>query len=63
MADVKEDLSGIAKPGQENSQIRERVTSLGIDSFQFAGNPSVFWDFMANKAIPFARRFPIWDRF
>ena len=37
MADVKGDLSGVAKPGQENSQIRERVTKLGIENFGFAG--------------------------
>lgn len=52
MADVKGDLSGIAKPGLENSKIRERVTSLAIDSFEFAGSPTVFWDLYGEQGHP-----------
>lgn len=39
MADVKGDLSGITRPGQENSKIRERLDKLVIENFQFAGCP------------------------
>ena len=42
MADVKGDLSGIARPGQQNPKISERVAKLGIDDFQFAGLPDRF---------------------
>ena len=52
MADVKGDLSGVAKPGQENSKIRERVTNLGIENFGFAGNPAVFWDLYGEQGHP-----------
>lgn len=52
MADVKGDLSGVAKPGQENLQIRERVTNLGIENFGFAGNPAVFWDLYGEQGHP-----------
>ena len=52
MADIKGDLSGIAKPGLENSKIRERVTTLAIDSFEFAGSPTVFWDLYGEQGHP-----------
>ena len=52
MADVKGDLSGVAKPGQENPPIRERVTSLGLENFHFAGNPTVFWDLYGEQGHP-----------
>ena len=52
MADVKGDLTGLAKPGVENSKIRERVTSLGIESFEFAGSPTVFWDLYGEQGHP-----------
>lgn len=44
MADVKGDLSGMARPGQENPKIKERLIQLGLGNFQFASFPTVFWD-------------------
>ncbi|MGR9087380.1 MAG: helicase HerA-like domain-containing protein, partial [Gammaproteobacteria bacterium] len=44
LADIKGDLSGIALPGQDNEKITERVQRIDIDTFQFQGNPTVFWD-------------------
>ena len=52
MADVKGDLSGMAKPGQENPKIRERVDKLGLADFQFAGYPTVFWDLYGEQGHP-----------
>ena len=52
MADVKGDLSGIARPGQENLKINERVQKLGIAGFQFAGYPTVFWDLYGESGHP-----------
>ena len=52
MADVKGDLSGIARPGQENPKISERLKMLGIEGFQFIGYPTVFWDLFGQQGHP-----------
>ena len=52
MADVKGDLSGMARPGQENPKINERVQKLGIAGFKFAGYPTVFWDLYGEHGHP-----------
>src|SRR5580765_5525814 len=52
MADVKGDLSGMARPGQENAKINERVQKLGIAGFQFAGYTTVFWDLYGEHGHP-----------
>jgi DNA double-strand break repair helicase HerA and related ATPase len=44
MADVKGDLSGIARPGLENAQITQRLAKLGLESFTPTAYPTVFWD-------------------
>ena len=41
MADVKGDLSGIAKAGQENPKISERLQKLELKDFEFAGKSVV----------------------
>jgi hypothetical protein len=52
MADVKGDLSGVARPGQENPKIAERLKTLGIDAFNFSGYPAVFWDLFGKHGHP-----------
>ena len=52
MADVKGDLSGIARPGQENPKISERLKTLGIEDFKFNGYPAVFWDLFGQQGHP-----------
>src|SRR5688500_19560792 len=52
MADVKGDLSGIARPGQENPKITERLKALGVDEFKFNGYPAVFWDLVGQQGHP-----------
>jgi DNA helicase HerA-like ATPase len=52
MADVKGDLSGVARPGQENPKISERVTKLGPEGFQFTAYPTVFWDLYGEQGHP-----------
>ncbi len=52
MADIKGDLSGIAKAGQSHTKITERVQQIKIDPFQFRANPTVFWDVFAQKGHP-----------
>jgi DNA helicase HerA-like ATPase len=44
MADVKGDLSGIAKPGGLNAKVQERVKQLGLTDHSPAAFPVVFWD-------------------
>ena len=52
MADVKGDLSGIARAGEENPKIAERLLALGIDGFQYNGYPTVFWDLFGQQGHP-----------
>jgi len=52
MADVKGDLSGIARPGQENPKIMERVRQSAVDGFQFAAFPATFWDLYGEQGHP-----------
>src|SRR5438874_8675268 len=43
MADVKGDLSGIAKAGGANPKVAERLKSLNVQP-AFEACPAVFWD-------------------
>jgi DNA helicase HerA-like ATPase len=52
MADVKGDLAGLARAGQENPKIRERAAKVGIEDFQVAGYPTVFWDVYGQLGHP-----------
>ena len=51
-ADVKGDLSGIARAGQENAKIAERVALMKLDDHEFEGAPVVFWDVLGQKGHP-----------
>lgn len=52
MADVKGDLSGLAKPANPHPKIDERIASIGIDNYQARGYPCVFWDLFADNGHP-----------
>jgi DNA helicase HerA-like ATPase len=52
MADVKGDLSGLAKPGSETPRIKERFDLLGITEPAWAGCPVMFWDVFGEKGHP-----------
>ncbi|MFC7513590.1 helicase HerA-like C-terminal domain-containing protein [Herbaspirillum sp. GCM10030257] len=52
MADVKGDLSGLAKPGSETPRIKERFDLLGITEPAWAGCPVTFWDVFGEKGHP-----------
>ncbi len=52
MADVKGDLSGMAKPGKPHPKIDERVKTIGMEDFGFHGNPVVFWDLFGKLGHP-----------
>ncbi len=52
MADVKGDLSGLARPGGEHPKISERVQKLGLTNFAFGGFPVTFWDVFGEQGHP-----------
>lgn len=52
MADVKGDLSGLAKPGGDNPRIADRVRDLKLEGFAYEGYPVVFWDVFGEKGHP-----------
>src|SRR3954454_1528361 len=51
MADVKGDLSGIAKAGGTNPKIAERLKSLGVGA-PYEACPVAFWDLCGNNGHP-----------
>ncbi|MDD2338567.1 MAG: DUF853 family protein, partial [Geobacteraceae bacterium] len=52
MADVKGDLSGMAKPGGDNPKVSERVRELDLANFSYSGFPVVFWDIFGDRGHP-----------
>lgn len=51
-ADVKGDLSGIAKPGQETPKLKARIEQLKLEDFRFEGCPVTFWDVFGEQGHP-----------
>ncbi|WP_175627132.1 MULTISPECIES: helicase HerA-like C-terminal domain-containing protein [Oxalobacteraceae] len=52
MADVKGDLSGIAKAGTASGKVKERFDMLGLEHPVWAGVPVTFWDVYGEKGHP-----------
>ncbi|HWX03175.1 DUF853 domain-containing protein [Collimonas sp.] len=52
MADVKGDLSGMAKAGAASSKLKERLETLGIEEPQWAATPVTFWDVYGQQGHP-----------
>jgi len=52
LADVKGDLSGVAKAGGDHAKVAERVQELGLSGFSFEGFPVVFWDLFSEQGHP-----------
>jgi uncharacterized protein len=51
-ADVKGDLSGIARPGTASPRISERSQTLGLPEPAFRGCPVVYWDLDGKSGHP-----------
>jgi DNA helicase HerA-like ATPase len=49
LADIKGDLSGLAKAGKPHAKVEERVKLMNISDYQQRLFPCVFWDLYANK--------------
>jgi DNA helicase HerA-like ATPase len=52
LADVKGDLSGLSRPGENTPKISERRKLLGLGDAEFSGCPVVFWDLFGNSGHP-----------
>ena len=52
LADVKGDLAGLAKPGEESDKLEERLAACGVSNFSFSANPVAFWDVFGEKGAP-----------
>lgn len=52
LADIKGDLSGIAKAGGDNPRVLERAQQLGISAIQPQGYPVTFWDAYGQSGHP-----------
>lgn len=56
VADVKGDLSGIAMAGspvfKHAEKLEERAKEIGLDPYEYAGNPAVFWDLYGEQGHP-----------
>ena len=52
LADIKGDLSGIAKAGGDNPKVLERAQQIGISAIQPQGYPVTFWDVYGKSGHP-----------
>jgi len=52
MADVKGDLSGLAKPGSSNDKIEKRLKELKLKDWSSRPCPIVFWDLYGDNGHP-----------
>ena len=52
LADVKGDLSGMVKMGENTPKISDRLAQCGVPSFQFRSFPAIFWDVYGEQGHP-----------
>ena len=52
LSDVKGDLSGMCRPGNDSADMRERIARFGIDGFEFRAYPTRFWDIFGEAGHP-----------
>lgn len=52
LADVKGDLSGIAKRGEHTGKVAERMAQFGLDESYLSDFPVRFWDVFGQTGIP-----------
>lgn len=52
VTDIKGDLSGIAKPGEQSSTIISRLEQLSLNTYSNRPYPVVFWDLFGEKGHP-----------
>ncbi len=54
LADVKGDLAGMCRPGEESGSLQKRIDAMGLleEGFDFHGYPNTFWDIYGEKGLP-----------
>lgn len=52
LADVKGDLSGMCRPGQDTEDMRGRITRFGLEGFAYKAYPTRFWDIFGEAGHP-----------
>lgn len=52
MADVKGDLSGMARAGMPSEKIQQRIQLLGLSNYQNAAYPTQLWDVYGKRGLP-----------
>jgi hypothetical protein len=52
LADIKGDLSGMAKAGAENPKLLERQALMKLEALSFAAYPVAFWDVFGEQGHP-----------
>ena len=51
LADIKGDLSGMCRAGEENKHIRRSIDTMGLGNFQYKSYPFTFWDVYGKKGL------------
>ena len=52
VSDVKGDLAGLTRPGEQSEAIAQRLMETGISNFSHKGFPVVFWDVYGEQGHP-----------
>jgi DNA helicase HerA-like ATPase len=52
MADVKGDLTGLARAGSESPKLTQRISTLQLTDFSFEPSPVEFWDLFGENGHP-----------
>ena len=52
MADVKGDLSGMCRRGNDSDDMRARIERFGLTGFEYRAYPTRFWDIFGEGGIP-----------
>ena len=54
LADVKGDLGGMCRMGEDSADMQERIRSFGLDAcgFSYQSYPTTFWDIYGQGGIP-----------
>ncbi len=51
-ADIKGDLSGVAKEGEPKDFLLKRAKTIGFDDYGFEAYPTIFWDLFGKQGHP-----------
>ncbi|NLV58016.1 MAG: DUF853 family protein [Clostridiales bacterium] len=52
LGDIKGDLSGMVKPGENTDALNSRLMAVGVNGFQFQSYPTMFWDVYGQQGHP-----------